>query len=60
MRTGALTSVVSLMIWVVISGAVAWARPTPPASLFGRMGAVTMVVAEAPAAAVETRCDVGC
>jgi len=55
MRTGALTSVVSLMIWVVISGAVAWARPTPSASLFGRTGAVVTVVAEAPAAAAEAR-----
>lgn len=59
MKTGALTTLASLMIWAVISGAVAWARPTPEASLFGRVTTVT-VVAEAPLAAAETRCDAGC
>lgn len=56
MRTGALSSVVSLVIWVVSSGALAWARPTPPASLFGYTEQVAPVVAEAPAVMGGARC----
>lgn len=45
MRTGAFASVVSLVIWVVVSGAVLAARPAPPASLFGYEGDGQLVVA---------------
>jgi hypothetical protein len=50
---------VSLVIWVVISAAVAWARPTPPASLFGQTRLEAVVVAEAPAAGAG-HCGPGC
>ena len=58
MGTGALTSLMTLIIWALLGSAMIWAQPTPPASLFGRSGAVETLVAQAPVAS--TSCGDGC
>jgi hypothetical protein len=57
-RNNALMSLVTLMIWALLGSAMIWAQPTPPASLFGRSGAVETLVAQAPVASAS--CVDGC